>query len=322
MSKRESIARYNLIIKKLRKHPSTYAEIAGYLALESELQGYDFNVSQRTFQRDIQDISSLYNIDIQYDFSKKVYHILYDDQPQVNERILEAFDIFNALNMIDRLSDHIHFEKRRPQGTGNLYGLLHAIKNRLQVSFLYEKFWEEDISVRHACPYALKEFKNRWYVIVNDLKDNKVKTFGLDRLSGLEITRTKFKMPADFNVNERFANCFGIISPNGPEPEDIVLSFNPLQGKYIKTLPLHESQQILKDNDRELLVKLTLFVTHDLLMEILSYGDNVKVIHPAGLVDEIRECYENALAQYTQDTCAGRPKANPDQGAANPVCAG
>jgi len=128
MSKRESIARYNLIIKKLRKHPSTYAEIAGYLALESELQGYDFNVSQRTFQRDIQDISSLYNIDIQYDFSKKVYHILYDDQPQVNERILEAFDIFNALNMIDRLSDHIHFEKRRPQGTGNLYGLLHAIK--------------------------------------------------------------------------------------------------------------------------------------------------------------------------------------------------
>ena len=186
------------------------------------------------------------------------------------------------------------------------------LKNRLQVSFLYEKFWEEDISVRHACPYALKEFKNRWYVIVNDLKDNKVKTFGLDRLSGLEITRTKFKMPADFNVNERFANCFGIISPNGPEPEDIVLSFNPLQGKYIKTLPLHESQQVLKDNDRELLVKLTLFVTHDLLMEILSYGDNVKVIQPAGLVDEIRICYERALAQYTQDICAGRHRAKPD----------
>jgi predicted DNA-binding transcriptional regulator YafY len=76
------------------------------------------------------------------------------------------------------------------------------------------------------------------------------------------------------------------------------LSFNPLQGKYVKSLPLHESQVILKDNEQELLIKLTLFVTYDLLMEILSYGDNVRVLQPLSLVDEIRDCYENALKQY------------------------
>ena len=36
MSKRESITRYNLIIKKLRKYPATFAEVSDYLALESE----------------------------------------------------------------------------------------------------------------------------------------------------------------------------------------------------------------------------------------------------------------------------------------------
>ena len=298
MSKRESIARYNLIIKKLRKQPADFEQISTYLSLESELQEYNFNVSKRTFQRDLDDIRSLYNIDIVYDFSRKVYFIDLEEQPEVNERILEAFDTFNALNITDRLSNYIHFEKRRPQGTENLYGLLHAIKNKVQISFSYKKFWEDEMSQRTAEPYALKEFKNRWYVLANDLKDNKVKSFALDRLTELEITRKKFQLPIDFDVNEHYKYCFGIISPNEHQPQEVILSFDPFQGKYIKTLPLHESQVILKDNEEELLIKLTLFLTHDFLMEILSYGDNVKVIQPESLIEDLKTSYENALKLY------------------------
>ena len=298
MSKRESIARYNLIIKKLRKQPADFEQISTYLSLESELQEYNFNVSKRTFQRDLDDIRSLYNIDIVYDFSRKVYFIDLEEQPEVNERILEAFDTFNALNITDRLSNYIHFEKRRPQGTENLYGLLHAIKNKVQISFSYKKFWEDEMSQRTAEPYALKEFKNRWYVLANDLKDNKVKSFALDRLTELEITRKKFQLPIDFDVNEHYKYCFGIISPNEHQPQEVILSFDPFQGKYIKTLPLHESQVILKDHEEELLIKLTLFLTHDFLMEILSYGDNVKVIQPESLIEDLKTSYENALKLY------------------------
>ncbi|MDO9152767.1 MAG: WYL domain-containing protein [Paludibacter sp.] len=299
MSKRESITRYSLIIIKLRKKPATYNEISEYLLLESELQEYNFNVSKRTFKRDIEDISSLYNIDIVYDFSRKVYFIDFDEQPEVNERIFEAFDTFNALNISDRLSDYIHFEKRRPQGTENLYGLLHAIKNKVQISFTYQKFWEDKITLRVAEPYALKEFKNRWYVLANDLKDNRVKSFALDRLSELEITNKKFQLPNNFNVNEHFKFSFGIISPNGHEPQEVILSFDPFQGKYIKTLPLHESQVILKDNEHELQIKLTLFITHDFFMEVLSFGENVKVIQPERLISDLKNTYRNVLNLYS-----------------------
>ncbi len=298
MSKREAIARYTLIINKLRKFPTAFSEISEYLKCKSELQDYNFNVSKRTFQRDIEDIRSLYNIEIRYDFSRKVYYIDYDEQPEINERILEAFDIFNAFNISDRLSNHIHFEKRRPQGTENLYGLLHAIKNKLQIAFAYQKFWEEGPTRRLAEPYALKEYRNRWYVLAADLKDKKVKSFALDRLSALEITRRKFQVPVHFDVNEHFKYCFGIISPNEEQPEEVVLSFTPFQGKYIKTLPLHESQTILKDNEDEFLVKFTLYLTHDFLMEILSFGDNVKVIQPVGLIDEVKKAYQSALKFY------------------------
>lgn len=298
MSKRESITRYRLIIKKLRKQPATFKEISKYLSVESELQEYNFNVSIRTFKRDIEDIGSLFNIDIVYDFSRKVYYIDFDEQPEVNERIFEAFDTFNALNISDRLSDYIHFEKRRPQGTENLYGLLHAIKNKVQIAFSYQKFWEDEITLRTTEPYALKEFKNRWYVLANDLKDKKVKSFALDRLSELEITNKKFQLSNDFNVNEHFKYCFGIISPNEHKPQEVILSFVPFQGKYIKTLPLHESQEILKDNESELLVKLTLFITHDFFMEILSHGENVKVIQPDSLIADLKNSYKNALKLY------------------------
>ncbi|MBV7441124.1 WYL domain-containing protein [Weeksellaceae bacterium TAE3-ERU29] len=298
MSKIESIARYNLIIKKLRKHPASFNEISDYLDLESDLHDYNYRVSKRTFQRDLKDIRTLYGVDVQYNRAKKVYYVNLNEQEEVNERILEAFDIFNALNISDRLSNYIHFEKRKPKGTENLHGFLHAIKNQLQIKFEYQKFWEEEPTERVVEPYALKEFKNRWYLLANDLKACKVKSFALDRLADLDITKRKFDKPKDFDVNKYYKYCFGIISPNDYKPKEIILSFKPFQGKYIKTLPLHESQEILVDNDNELRIKLKLFITHDFLMELLSYGDTLRVLEPECLIKDLRDNLKRALMSY------------------------
>lgn len=298
MSKRESIARYMLIVKRLKRNPASFEEILDYLKQESEIQGYNYEISKRTFKRDIEDISNLYNIEIQYDFSAKVYKIISEDQPEMTERMFEAFDTFNALNISDRISDCIYFEKRRPQGTEHLYGLLHAIKNRFLVKFAYQKYWE-DISVfRTVEPYALQEFRNRWYVLAKDPKDKKIKTFALDRILALDITNNHFSRPKDFDVKEYFRYCFGIVSPNNEQPEEVILSFTPFQGKYIKSLPLHESQEILKDNNEELLIRLKLHVTHDFFMEILSFGEEVKVIQPQSLINDIKHTIKKTLTFY------------------------
>lgn len=298
MSKREILARYNLIIKKLRRYPASFNEIADYLALESELQGYNFNVSKRTFQRDLEDIRSLYNIDIQYDFSSKVYRINDDESPAMNERMLEAFDTFNALNIADRLSSNIYFENRKPQGTENLHGLLHAIENRLQINFQYHKFWEDKPTNRTVEPYALREFKHRWYLLSRVPDEDKIKTFALDRISNLDISRRKFDLQNQFNVDEFFKYSFGIITPTDQKPEEVILSFVPHQGKYIKTLPMHSSQEILVDDENEFRIKLKIYVTFDFRMELLSYGANVKVLQPQSLIDEMQQLFREALGRY------------------------
>jgi predicted DNA-binding transcriptional regulator YafY len=82
-------------------------------------------------------------------------------------------------------------------------------------------------------------------------------------------------------------------------PEQVILSFDPEQGKYIKSLPLHDSQQILVDNSEEFRIKLELYITFDFIMEILSYGSRVKVLEPVELVEEVKTALLNAYQLYS-----------------------
>lgn len=305
MSKRAYFSRYLLILKKLKVKPySTYGELQAYIDnqfdyLQMQDDTLNIGFSKRTLQRDIREIRNLFGMDIEYSKLNKGYFISGDETENMNfQRMIEAFDMFNSLNLAQDLTPFIHLEKRRPQGTENLYGLLHAIKNRLQIQFTYQKFWEEELSQRLAEPYALKEFKNRWYIMAKDSRDGNIKSFALDRLSNLEITKQTYQHPHNYSIEQRYRYCFGIISPNGEEPQDIILSFDPFQGKYIKTLPLHDTQQVLADNEEETKIKLRLCVTHDLLMELLSFGDNMKVIEPRSLADQVKQAHENAFRQY------------------------
>ena len=251
-----------------------------------------FNVSKRQFKRDLEDIGSIFEIEINYDFNRRVYAIDEELQSEVSRRRLEAFDTFNALKIGENVSKSIQFENRRPQGTENLFGLLHAITNHLQVRFIYQKFWEDEPSHRTVGPLALKEFKNRWYLISTNpdmaSSDGIIKTFGLDRISSLEITTGNFKHPKNFDIDEYFSHCFGIISPTEVNPVEVILSFDPDQGKYIKTLPLHRSQQIIVDNAEELRIRLLIYDTFDFRMELLAHGSKVKVLQPLSLAEEIR----------------------------------
>lgn len=256
-------------------------------------------LSKRTLQRDLKEIRNNFGIDIEYSKMQKGYFISQSEYENMNfQRMMEAFDMFNSLNLAQDLAPFIHLEKRRPQGTENLYGLLHAIKNRIKIKFTYQKFWEEALSQRLVEPYALKEFKNRWYILAKDARDNAIKSFALDRLTNLEITAQPYQYPENYSTEKSYRYCFGIISPNDTAPQDIILSFDPFQGKYIKTLPLHETQLVLLDNEVELKIKLRLCVTHDLIMELLSFGRNVKVIEPKSLALQIKQDHEKAFMQY------------------------
>lgn len=305
MSKKGYISRFNLLIKKLQAKPyCTFAELQEYI--QTQLQHLqlrddtlDIGFSKRTLQRDIKEMRNIFGVDIEYAQKEKGYFIRETEMNSENfHRMLEAFELFNSVNAAQNAKSYIHFEKRQSQGTENLHGLLHAIEHRRQIRFNYQKYWEDQITYRTAEPYALKEFRNRWYVMAQDAKDKQIKSFALERLTNLEITSQTFQLPPHYSPEQNYRYCFGIIGPNGQEPEEIILSFTAFQGKYLKSLPLHETQQVLIDNEDELRLKLKLYITHDFVMELLSFGPELTVLAPESLQSELVSNYEQAQANY------------------------
>jgi len=299
MSKHETLLRHQKIISKLRTSGNaTFKEIEDYLQDQSALYEFHLVISQRTFQRDINDIRSLYNVDIQFDRARKVYFIDETENTDLNNRLMEAFDLISTWKMSEELTKFIYFEKRKPQGTNHFYGLLHAIRNRLIIDLSHRKFEFDEPTKRLVEPYGLKESKSRWYLLAKEVGRDKVKTFGLDRIVDFSITKKHFSPPEKYNANEDFKYCFGVINLSDIKPQEIILTFDPEQGKYIKSFPFHETQSVLIDNEKELRIRLFLIITEDLVMEILSFAERVKIISPKSLIKEIQKRHENAFKQY------------------------
>jgi proteasome accessory factor B len=80
------------------------------------MQDEDLNMdfSKRTFQRDMKEIKDLFGIDIEYSRTNKGYFINHNEIDNMNfQRMIEAFDLFNSLNLSQDLSPFVHLEKRR-----------------------------------------------------------------------------------------------------------------------------------------------------------------------------------------------------------------
>lgn len=299
MSRQDGILRHRHIIHQLTKRPSSFEEIQNFLRFQEEIsEGRQFTCSIRTFQRNIREIEENYNIVIQCDRSRNEYYIAEDGREADSERLMESFDLFHAIRVGNSFGRHLIFENRKALGTEHMHGLLHAIRNRFEVKFFYKKFDSDSVSERIVRPIAIKESRNRWYLLGQDTGDEKIKNFGLDRISALEILKKKFREIKNYDPLEEFQNIFGIINGTGEEPQKIVLSFTPTEGRYVQSLPLHKSQREVISNEEEIRFEYLLVPTYDLKMEILSHGNQVKVLEPENLRKDIAEQLELALAAY------------------------
>lgn len=280
--------RYLYIIDRLTTVPSNFSDLHKHVMtkLENDDLGNNFEYSSRTFDRDKKDIADLFGILIQYNRKDKVYYIDEEIEDPSVARMIEAFSIHQALKEGNKLSPSIYLEKRKVTGTHLINGIVYAIQNRFLISFTHTKFWDMEISQRSVKPLAIKESEHRWYLIALDDKDGTVKNFGFDRITDLKISDTTFK-PVDFNIDKKYEHAFGVETYEAAQK--IVLSFTWQQGNYIKSFPLHYSQKILKDTEKELLIELYIHPTNDIVMELLKYDTNVKVISPVSLQNEIKK---------------------------------
>ena len=298
MSLAKTFLKHRFIIEQLRRRPQKLIELnATWKDSEDNVEGGD--LLQRTLQRDIQVIREVYNIEIKCNKSLKAHEII-EDNDLYAQNLLEAFDVFRALQNYGNLSEVIQFEKRLPAGTEYLSPLLRAIKEKRQVKLHYYKFWDRSSQTQERTiePYLLKEAQRRWYVLAWDVEKEALRVFGLDRIKHLDDERgVKFQHPVPKGVEHYFDDSFGAwVDNERTQAEEVVLAFRklptdtvfiPNPAKYLEAMPLHSSQQILKDEEEAIVLQLRIKITPDFIKELLSYGKQVEVLTPAHLQEEL-----------------------------------
>ncbi|MFN7116154.1 MAG: helix-turn-helix transcriptional regulator [Saprospiraceae bacterium] len=199
------------------------------------------------------------------------------------------------------LVEWVQFEEVMPvQGSEYIPIIADALENRRKLQLTYRKFQSYDIaSVKIVAPHLLKEYENRWYMIAYDEEDQRMKTYALDRIEALMPTNESFELQS-IDFQEHFKYSMGITINDMP-PQEIILAFDPIQGMYVKSLPLHHSQKVLKDNELETIISINVKPTYEFYAKILSFGNSVKIVSPAHIAAEVKNRLAQALKNYEED---------------------
>lgn len=279
------------------KRGATYNEIENYLKEESSHNSMgDISFSKRTFLRDKELLSNEFYTDISVTKDNR-YFIDVESTFGDDEDVFDNILLVEALKKAKFNRKIMHYEARRSRGLKHLNGLIYAIKEKRIIKFLYISFYsnQSDYSEVVVEPYALKEFKYRWYLLGRNRENNKIHAFALDRMKDIEITKSKNRAET-INVEEMFENVFGIEFPNGEEPQKIRLKVDQQQGKYLKTVPIHHSQTVIEDNTQHFIFELFLTPNYAFYQELFSLMDRVEVISPQEVKDEMIEFCERMLS--------------------------
>lgn len=300
MSKHGAIRRYSLIIEIIAKknYPS-------FAMIKQFLFEHGFELSDRTIQRDIEQIRYDFGIEITFDNNARGYYI--DEENSMStEGFIRFLEIAGTADLLsETLMDskgalaYIEFEAAGAlKGLKYLRELLMALKNNRMISFVYNRFDSEEARTYQLQPYFLKEYQSRWYIIGMVKGLNEFRTFGIDRFVSLQLLEQTFR-PKTLEVPKQlFQHTIGLTYSATNQIEEVELSFTPFQGNYIKTLPWHHSQKIITDNDKELRISLRLIPNFELKQKILMHGESVQVIKPKSLAAEIKQSLQNTLRHY------------------------
>lgn len=303
MSSHGTLRRYSLILEKVRgDHFPTL------LAIKEFLGRHSFEISARTLQRDIQHLKEEFGLEIEFNHAENGYCLA-----ETSGQYIEAFLRFIEITALGRLLFESLTEGKQSLrhvsfGTpGTLKGIelikpiLKAIDTHQTLSFFYKPFECETAKQRQVNPYLLREYLGRWYLVGTFSGHGKLYSFGLDRISDLQILDQHFRPHPHLDPAAVFAKTIGVSNPH-EKPETVRLAFTPAQAKYLKTLPMHPSQRVISEDEKECIMELRVIPNFELYQRILMHGSEVRVIEPSSLVEEIKNAHHTAWKRYQPDS--------------------
>ncbi|AWH83669.1 WYL domain-containing protein [Flavobacterium album] len=298
-----------------------------------EYEGIATGVSRRTIQADIQVMRSDklgYNAPIIiadrkfYTYEDPAYSItnspINDADMAKMKEIVSILKQLNGFSYFDEMSeliaklennvnktekktqDYIQFEDNKHlKGIEHISPLYQAILNKTALLIEYQSFRAHQPSKEIYYPYLLKEYRNRWFLITRMKKYTHLYTLALDRIVEFHpLTKEAYVDHYGVDWNRYFSDTLGVTKSERDRGQRVILHFDCANAPYVRTKPLHHSQQVLSDNEDGLIIRIDVVLNFELEKEILGFGECVKVLAPRNLKEKIRKRLTKAHAQYVE----------------------
>ena len=191
----------------------------------------------------------------------------------------------------------IEFDEAELVGRQHLIGLYTAIQKRAFLRVTYQPFQSDVPMIRHVFPLLLKQYNNRWVLVVWENGRDTPQNLPLDRIRAFHNTAESFVYPKAFNGRTYFQHVLGT-TKTGTEPEMVVLYFTSERGKYVETKKIHPTQETNWLADGRLEVRLVVELNRELEARLLEFSVDVQVVSPATLRERIISQLRAALWQY------------------------
>ena len=261
-------------------------------------------IPERTFHKWRIAVEELFGLDIVNE-GRGDYRYYIENADELSNGNLRSW-LFNTLSVSTLLQANLGMKDRIlleeiPEGKEYLPVIIEAMKNNVQLIMTYQSYWRDEEHTFEVEPYCLKLFRQRWYLVARSAYYNKVLIYALDRVRQLQATEVRFTYPKDFQPDEYFDGCFGIIAGDGTKVETVRLKASAGQANYLRSLPLHHSQEETERNDAFSIFTLRIRPTFDFIQELLRQGEGVEVLSPVWLRKEVAGMVCRIWNKYKED---------------------
>ncbi len=329
--KRENLKRlYTLFEESHIKYKKSCKAEDQYLSKEYLAETLDVDI--RTIERYINTFITEYNIKIQSQYNQGYYLIeRYSGKPLWKD---ESYDdeVIMALILSERISTAIPdttIKKTIKKTINGLYksinwdpvelegkislkntkysrpdpkfflAILNALKLSYKLKIKYQAITKTDQSERSICPLHLLLYSGNWQLIAFCEKRKGLRFFNLARISDItSLNKISFnwtELNDKYKVKERINESYGIFISD--KKQEIELKFDTKVKGIVENLIWTPDQTMIEKNGN-ILVKFFVADYREIKNDILSYGENIEVIKPEELINEVKNSIKKMSIKY------------------------
>ena len=252
------------------------------------------SIPKRTFDRWREAILDMFGVFIDNEHRGEYCYFIQNDDDIKNNGIrswiYNTYSVTNTLASCLGIKDRILLEYV-PSGQEYLQTIIEAMKENREIHIIYYNHWKDEEFDLKLQPLCVRLFRQRWYVIALNhypkLNENGPRIYSLEHIRFLQVRDETFKMPKDWNAEEYFEGCYGVIRDFEHDKELVKLKVSASQANYIRGLRLHESQKEVERNDIYSIFTLFIRPAFDFIQELFWQGESVEVLEPQWLREEM-----------------------------------